>query len=84
MTFNIRMLVVKLFVAGLLAALVIKSWPSNGTLDNYTTNFIGPLLELDGESAYDAILVEAWIEFSILFFLIFSTIQKIAIPKMFK
>jgi hypothetical protein len=63
-----RQFFLPIFISIFASAIIIGIWPNDGTLDNFTTNYIGPLMGLDGEYAYDAALLEAWIEIS--FFLL--------------
>lgn len=46
-----------------LAALaVLWLWPKDGSLDRFTSSYIATTFKLDGERAYDAVMLEAFCE----------------------
>ena len=60
-----------------LAVITLKIWPQDGSLDGLTTNYLGALLHLDGESAYDAALFESFCEIWMVLFVMASVSVKL-------
>jgi hypothetical protein len=73
-----RQIILPIIISIILSAIIMRTWPSNGTLGYVTTNYFGHLLKLDGEDVYDAAWLEAWFEISLFLLAVYYGFRKFA------